>query len=516
MPPLLQGLRSWRASWLSPLEIVGGGRLDGGRVAASFGVLCAAVFALLGALSLVRHHTFHSSLYDVGIFHQVLWNTAHGRPFASSIKHMRYLGDHFSPSLALLAPLALLPGAVDLMLLAQAAATAGTGWLAFALARRRLDPRSAWIIGVATLLCPALYCAALSDFHPEPFMATAMAGGLLALDADRPLAASLLLLVALGGKEDAGLLLAPLGAVLALSRRTRTFGVALALVAVAWSALVLAVFMPLLRPPGRPDAPWFYLGRFAHLGDSPAAVARMVLLHPLHAIAVSTTGRKLLTVATLLLPFALAPLRSRRALAVLPFCAAHYLTIRWTEFFFPFHYLVPVVPLLAWAAVDGAPRTIARWPRIAAGLAAAFGVLAIAWCFNPESLQPRPNHAALAAAVASVPDGEPVCVENWNGAHLAGRESIDFCVLWEWEREQYRHYGWPEFSDARWQLYDTAAPSRDHPALPARLETLREAGAQVAFERDGVVLLRVDEGVLARARPVLTPPAPAVSPAVAP
>ena len=76
---------------------------------------------LLTALSLVRHYTFHSSLYDLGIFHQVLWNTAHGRPFASSIKHMSYLGDHLSPSFALLAPLEWLPRPLELLLVAQAA-----------------------------------------------------------------------------------------------------------------------------------------------------------------------------------------------------------------------------------------------------------------------------------------------------------------------------------------------------------------------------------------------------------
>ena len=56
----------------------------------------------------------HASLYDLGILHQVLWNTAHGRPFASSVSHMSYLGDHFSPTFALLAPLEWLPRSLDL------------------------------------------------------------------------------------------------------------------------------------------------------------------------------------------------------------------------------------------------------------------------------------------------------------------------------------------------------------------------------------------------------------------
>ena len=84
-----------------------------------FLAIAAAVWALLSVLSLLRHYTFHSSVYDVGIFDQVLWNTAHGRPFASSLSHMSYLGDHFSPSLALLAPIEWLPRSLDLLFLAQ-------------------------------------------------------------------------------------------------------------------------------------------------------------------------------------------------------------------------------------------------------------------------------------------------------------------------------------------------------------------------------------------------------------
>ena len=60
---------------------------------------CAAVFLLLAVTCILKHLTFHASVYDLGIFHQVLWNTSRLRWFESSLKHMSYLGDHFSPGL---------------------------------------------------------------------------------------------------------------------------------------------------------------------------------------------------------------------------------------------------------------------------------------------------------------------------------------------------------------------------------------------------------------------------------
>jgi len=99
-----------------------------------------------------------------------------------------------------------------------------------------------------------------------------------------------------------------------------------------------------------------------------------------------------------------------------------------------------------------------------------------------------------------------VCVENWFGAALSARRDVDFCVLWEWGRDRYRYYGWPENSNARWQVFDLADTSREYPALAPRLEALRAAGATVVFDRDRVVVLRVTDEVLARTPITLAPP----------
>jgi uncharacterized membrane protein len=452
-----------------------------------------AVWALLSVLSIVKLRTFHAGLYDLGIFHQVLWNTAHGRPFASSLKHMSYLGDHFSPTFGLLAPLEWLPFSLDLLLIAQAGAAVATAWIIYRSARRHLESaRIAGLIGLMALCYPPLFCPPVFDIHPEPFMAVALAWGLDELDRGRPGWAALWMAITLGGKEEAGLLLAPLGVALALAPPTRRFGVALALVSLLWSGLVMAVLMPHFRPPAAPGSRWFYLDRYSHLGMSPVSIARFTVLHPLSALARSSTPWKLVTALVLLLGFAGAPLCGGRwLLAALPLALAHYVSLRTAQFNYWFQYLTLLVPVLGRAAVAGAPRTIARRPRLAAAVALTVGLgfglgtrLWLPW-YVPEQ-----QYATLERAIALVPKEASVCTQQVGvGPWLAARREIDFCVPWELERAQYRYYGWPEKSDAEYQIFDLNDIALA-PMMPARVEELRHS-ATVLLDERGVVVFRL-------------------------
>jgi uncharacterized membrane protein len=464
--------------------------------------LCAmAVFALLAVLSLVKHWTFHSYVYDLGIFHQMLWNSARGRWFASSLKHMNYLGDHFSPSMILLAPLTWLPRSVELLLIAQAATVVGVAYCVRDVALRELgSERTAFILGVATLVYPALFGPIFFDLHPEPFMALLLALGLVLLSRERYAAAALCLLFVLGGKEDAGLCLAPLGLVLAFRRRARTFGLLLAAGALTWSVLAMVVWMPHFRPQASQGS-WFYMLRYAHLGASVPEIIRFVLLHPLTALWRSATVMKGLTVLILVAGFAGAFLRGGiRALVPLPLLVAHFLSNRGAQFDCGFQYLTPLVPLLAWAAIAGAPRTIQRRPRLSLAVAVATGVLAgfVPRLFPPSDYVPRPEQAALNQAIQLVPDDASLCVPNRLGGHLSARQDIDLCVVFLKERAQYEYYRWPD-SNATYQLFDLAPGNCGIDEEPsARLAALKRAGAEVLMERQGVTLLRASQAVFTR------------------
>lgn len=61
---------------------------------------------IASALAMMQTLALRVTLYDVGIFHQILWSLSSGEGFHSTIsKAGNFLQDHFSPTLALLVPL---------------------------------------------------------------------------------------------------------------------------------------------------------------------------------------------------------------------------------------------------------------------------------------------------------------------------------------------------------------------------------------------------------------------------
>ena len=124
-------------------------------------------FGAMGAESVFRHATFRSSALDLGYLDQVVWNTAHGAPFANTIKGSNwpsYLAGHFAPAIALLAPLVWVWDDVRVLLLAQAGALARAGLPVYALFRRYGN----WValaVLAAFYVNPWLHRGNLHDFH---------------------------------------------------------------------------------------------------------------------------------------------------------------------------------------------------------------------------------------------------------------------------------------------------------------------------------------------------------------
>lgn len=465
-----------------------------------FPILCLGTAATIAALTIAKHATFHSSVYDLGIFHQVLWNTARGDLFATSLKHMRYLGDHFSPSLALLAPLEWSPFPIQTLLVVQALTIAVSAYAMREIARLRgLSPLPAVAIGLATLLHPAFFKPLFFDFHPEPFIAAAIAVGLLQLERGRPRWAAVLFALALGGKEDVALILAPLGFALAWTPQWRRFGAVLTVTSLLWFALCMTVFMPAFRPVAAHPG-WFYQARYAHLGSDTAGVVRFILLHPFASVARSMTWPKALTILALLAPFGLATLPGWRfLLAAAPLAAVHLLSAKREQFDTGAQYLLPLVPLLAYAACEGARRTTARWPR---GHLFVAVLTAIVLSLLPrlqkwKEFTPGPHHDARRAAVAMIPEGASACANNRLGAHLTGRHSFDLCVAPNMARDQYDHFGWPLAVKAEWLIFDANEVGND-PLSEPRADALVAAGAEVVFHQSGIRVLHASPEVFDR------------------
>ena len=120
----------------------------------------------------LRYRTFKAHVHDLGLITQSLWSTLQGEPFHNSINptigySANYLGNHFSPGLALWVPFfALAPSPVTLLAL-QALGLALGAWPLWLLLRDELPAGAALALVATYLLQPALWFAGLYDFHHE-------------------------------------------------------------------------------------------------------------------------------------------------------------------------------------------------------------------------------------------------------------------------------------------------------------------------------------------------------------
>ena len=116
--------------------------------------------------SIKQYNAYNTTLYDLGIFDQVIWNTAHGRFFESSIKGFNFLGDHFSPILILISPLYHIFRDVRILLVLQTFLLAIGAFPIYLIAKRELKKESiALIFAFIYLAYPPLGYLNMFDFH---------------------------------------------------------------------------------------------------------------------------------------------------------------------------------------------------------------------------------------------------------------------------------------------------------------------------------------------------------------
>src|SRR3989344_9055182 len=94
---------------------------------------------IFGTLTALRHANFETQAWDLGIFEQTLWNTAHGRILQNTIEEIpHHLGIHMSPFLFLLVPGFLLFPSPYYLLIIQTIILAAGAIPAYLLAHRLL------------------------------------------------------------------------------------------------------------------------------------------------------------------------------------------------------------------------------------------------------------------------------------------------------------------------------------------------------------------------------------------
>jgi hypothetical protein len=181
----------------------------------------------------------------MGIYAQVIWNTSHGRPLASTLleDNRLHIAEHVAPIMLLIAPLYALVPDPRLLLLLQQASLAAAGLPIFIFARRRVGDMAALGLLFGYELMPMTSRIAFSEFHPVVMAALPVALGVQAALEGRVRRAVVWLLLALLFEEETAPIVGAAGAYLWL-RHQKWSGFGLGALATVWLLAATLVVMP--------------------------------------------------------------------------------------------------------------------------------------------------------------------------------------------------------------------------------------------------------------------------------
>jgi len=461
--------------------------------------LCAAMAVWTVVLFGIVHEsyvTFRLGRFDLGNMTQAVWSTAHGHPFEITNGHtgeqMVRLGGHVDPILAVFVPIWLVAPSPLTLAAAQVVAVALGAVPLFLLARRHLGVGPASLLALAYLAYPWVAWTAVDAMHPVTFAIPLYLFCVWALDSDRLLVFAVCAVLAAATGELMAFPIAALGIWYAFACCRRKAGAVIAVTAVTWVAIALAVVVPAFSG----GASVFY-SAYSQVGSSPEGVVRTAVTDPLRILAEATQGGDLLYLFLLAVPvgglFVLAP---GLAAVALPQLAANLLAdVRWTTDPHS-HYIAAVVPFLFASICLGLSRVSEkgrfRGALLVLTLCVAATLMAGPWpgapgnpVWHTSGGPVSPAHVrALREAVSLVPDGAAVSSTGRVGAQLASRRYL---------------YSVPVIRRATWIVLDSTDAWMPQAVAghsdPKRLGAFRSAvehnpAWRRVFAKDGVLVFR--------------------------
>ncbi len=312
---------------------------------------------------LILFRRFRDGTFDLVIFDQAARGYAHFRAPTSMARgvadgigaHFNVLGDHWSPILALLAPLYWIHDGPTTLIVAQAVLFALAIPPLWVFTRRLLGAGAAYFVCGAYALSLPVAAAISFDFHEVAFVPVLTAVMAERLQAGRRAHAALAAIALLMVKEDMGLLIAGYGVYLFLVRERR-LGVSFMVGGVAATWLSTRVLIPAFG--GSASFYWAY----GQLGSTVTGAAWHVVTHPLQALRMLVTpGVKVSTMLSLLAPLGFLSLASPMVVAAVPLLLERMLATGYPSWWTTaYHYDAFIVTILILAAVDGAARIQSR------------------------------------------------------------------------------------------------------------------------------------------------------------
>jgi uncharacterized membrane protein len=384
-------------------------------------------FVVATWIPIAEHQTYNSTSRDIGVYLQVVWNTAHGRPYQTTLLESNrvHLAEHVAPLLALISPAYAWAPDPRWLFVMQQAGLALSAIPLYLFAHRRLG--GTWLptlVVAAFFAMPTLDEIAFDAFYPVTFTALPLAFAGYLLFSGRWRVGVACALVAPLIEEEAAVTVIGLGIVVLLALRgARRWSVPLLVVGTLWLAALAFTFMPAFHEPSTlpSSADNRTVGHFDRLRRDPSEVLGDLLPNrvPLAArwLLAPTGGVALLAPEILMID---APHAATLLLAD-------------NEGRYRRHWASPMLPFIWLAVVAGLAR-LRRPPVRLAGIVALVAGSVVSYAvdsslpggddYEAEDIIWTDRAEQLDHLVATVPLGASVSASRRALGHLASRSEL--------------------------------------------------------------------------------------------
>lgn len=377
-------------------------------------------------ISLDVHHGLGTSAYDFGLYDQGVWLMSRFEAPFVTLMGRNLMGDHTSFILIFLVPFYWLFPSAGVLFFFQSLAIGMGAVPVFLLARRLLRSEAIAVVMAATyLLHPAVGWTNRENFHPDAFIAPFLGFAIYAAIERRWRMYIIFVALALLVKEDASLVLIPLGVWVAVKRNWK-IGLLTAVGSLGFMLFAMFVVMrSLIGVPTR--------NAWRVPFGGPTGFLKAVFTEPHHVVRHYWRDNRPFYLWQMTVPylwvFAAAPSVALISVVVL---AANMLSTFWYQYQIEYHYALVAVPALAMGTVWAISKIRASW-RFVVIVAVAFSSLWSGWAWGALPFSRdlpyywTPNHPVAIAArdiIRDLPDDAVVSAQYALTAHIAHRKEI--------------------------------------------------------------------------------------------
>lgn len=393
-------------------------------------ILCCIYAAVSFLLMCLKHDAFNTRIYDFARFSQALWTTLHGRFLFSSLHYGSILGNHFSPLMALYAPLLWLWDNPRVIFLAQAVNAAACVFFIQLIIRDQRPKLAPWFTLIA-LLNPVLHDVTLFEVRRIVFGMPFFGLALYALHKKKKVLLVVNLLFALMAKESMGIYVFMIGFYLLVFEKDWRWGSGLMAFGAGWSIVVSLWVIPAIRSNGSTLSVYPQLYYYEHLGSTYSEIFSYVIRYPIAVLRMMFQAPQLKALFRILLPFGfvLPFLHPQWVMFCVPYVALMFLSTDIDMIQLDKWYMATVFPVFLASTAAGWFRVPRKWEKRLLALFLVFTWISfvlyssapLGGRYDAHIYSITSRNRIESAMIKQVPDNACVVAQNHYVPHLTHR-----------------------------------------------------------------------------------------------